>query len=578
MSKLALISMMLALLGVAWGNQEELDVVPSLGKIMAIKQFSDNAYFPSMEVVNALDVGEDDKASEVEEHRMHDAKAEGLLAKAADSLSLSGSNLGEMQADSTEQSQEERQLFARLKTRNPARVASTISRVVRYLGGMAHDGKRLNQKELDEARKWYIDSTAVVLGRYAYDDTESKMKVDGAHDVSGLKSRAKAAKKGMDDVDAARHMHKMGADKGMKYSGLNILELLERTGRLARFLSEVETAKVSVSTLPNLCRGAKCPPARAMNRIQRHVMKTEEEQEMHAAKRHVSKLAKLQKRESDITATINKLMQRVARGDPITGRTKAREAKAEKQMMKKAANSADGELKVQLNAAANKEDKARIVEAAGDIAEHKITNTMHAAAHPKQQKKRSANDVVVPVRDLTAHATTMMNIGLGRILHLFKKRHAQHTHLSTKEHKRVGNALRSMAAHLMQVNQKHIAAQSQKQRTPPVHRAAKAVAQHKSKLTKKAVTKPKKVKKSAKTWAHKGEVAAEQKAMDHGTPEAPSQQGSLLPKGSVVSKFIWNTLGKRGAVRVTPPKTLAELLKGGVSLMNGGQLHFLMHP
>merc|ERR1711881_540413 len=112
-----------------------------------------------------------------------------------------------------------------------------------------------------------------------------------------------------------------------------------------------------------------------------------------------------------------------------------------------------------------------------------------------------------------------------------------------------------MAAHLMQVYQKHIAAQSQKQRTPPVHRAAKAV------------TKPKKVKKSAKTWAHKGEVAAEQKAMDHGTAEAPSRQGSL-PKGSVVSKFIWNTLGKRGAVRTTPPKPLAELLKGGVSLMN----------
>merc|ERR1712138_25476 len=74
-----------------------------------------------------------------------------------------------------------------------------------------------------------------------------------------------------------------------------------------------------------------------------------------------------------------------------------------------------------------------------------------------------------------------------------------------------------------------------------------------------AGSKAKKVNSAApKTWAHKGEVAAEQHAMDQHQPEGPSQFGKV-PRGAVVSKFIWQTLVKRHRVREETPKTLAEL-------------------
>merc|ERR1711939_227736 len=249
------------------------------------------------------------------------------------------------------------------------------------------------------------------------------------------------------------------------------------------------------------------------------------------------------------------------------------------------------------------------------------------ATESKAEVKESAEDVAVPVEDLAKHAAKHISNGLTNILTLFKKRHRQHKHLSTAQHKRVNNMLRNMAAHLMQVNTEAMAekpertktAKSQKQQKQnsgdsskkKMHsgktkqaKAVKAAAptskkkagkmlapKPKQKRVNNATAKPqtkkvntqvkakdKKVNSAApKTWAHKGEVAAEQHAMDQHQPEGPSQFGKV-PRGAVVSKFIWQTLGKRHRVREETPKTLAELLKNGVSLMNGGRLHFMLRP
>jgi len=239
------------------------------------------------------------------------------------------------------------------------------------------------------------------------------------------------------------------------------------------------------------------------------------------------------------------------------------------------------------------------VEAAGDIAEKKIMSTMHSALtkhHIKRQIKKSQN-IAVPIQDLRSHVETHLNKGLSQILHLFKKRHRQHKHLTTSEHKLVSNKLRVMAAHLMKVNtvaQKNMKKKATKKKMPAPHRSLKAPKSTKLKIKKAPKPMPKagdnvspkasvKSKHSApKTWAHKGTVAVEQKAMDQGHAEAPSQglgQFGKVARGAIVNKFIWATLGKRNRqMKTETPKTLAELLKNGVHLMNGGRLHFLLHP
>lgn len=82
------------------------------------------------------------------------------------------------------------------------------------------------------------------------------------------------------------------------------------------------------------------------------------------------------------------------------------------------------------------------------------------------------------------------------------------------------------------------------------------------------------------TWSHKGEVKKEESAMASGNAEAPSQIKSgnrQLPPGAVVKKFIYDTLGSKNVRKLDEvPKTLAELLKGGVHLNTGGTLHFMM--
>merc|ERR1711881_447973 len=244
-----------------------------------------------------------------------------------------------------------------------------------------------------------------------------------AHDVSGLKSRAVAAKKSMDRMDAARHMHKMGQEKFIDHSRINVLKLIERTGRLAAFLSEIEDTR-SIGEM------------KKRNKTLRE---------------HVSKLSALQERESEITDAINELMKNIAHGDPITGKTNEQITAAAKKKQNAVASNAGKELAAQLDQAADKEDKARIVEVAGHVAEKKIMSTMNKAMAAKKPKKKKVSDshvipmskvrpmvkvrddLAVPLHTLHNHVTNYLNHKLGHVLKLFNKRHKQHKHLTTNE-------------------------------------------------------------------------------------------------------------------------------------------------
>merc|ERR1711988_570906 len=358
-------------------------------------------------------------------------------------------------------------------------------------------------------------------------------------------------------MDAARHMHKMGAEKSVNHHGLNVLRLIERTGRLAAFLSEIEDVTVVRNAMPMYCVGGDCPPDQVPPH---HLSKAKAH---HLIRRHVSKLAALQKREAEITARINQLMKNIAHGDPITGETNAETRMKAKAAEKVAASNAGAELQAQLNDAADKEDKARIVEAAGNVAQKKIMKTMNKAID-KAHKPETHASAARPVnqKDLVLPINT------------------QHKHLSMQEHKHVSKTLRSMAAHLMQKFATHhhgtqkvkphkVVKENAKKakNATKVHKKTKAVQKHRIKVA----AQKKEVAKTPTTWAHKGAVKKEQKAMDAGNPEAPSQQGQVAA-GGTVEKFIWHALGKPGLTRSEPPKTLAELLKSGVHLMNGGRL------
>merc|ERR1711988_229616 len=389
-------------------------------------------------------------------------------------------------------------------------------------------------------------------------------------------------------MDAARHMHKMGAEKSVNHHGLNVLRLIERTGRLAAFLSEIEDVTVVRNAMPMYCVGGDCPPDQVPPH---HLSKAKAH---HLIRRHVSKLAALQKREAEITASINQLMKNIAHGDPITGETNAETRMKAKAAEKVAASNAGAELQAQLNDAADKEDKARIVEAAGNVAQKKIMKTMNKAidkahkpeTHASAARPVNQKDLVLPINTLQNHVAGYVNHKLNHVLKLFTKRHAQHKHLSMQEHKHVSKTLRSMAAHLMQKFATHhhgtqkvkphkVVKENAKKakNATKVHKKTKAVQKHRIKVA----AQKKEVAKTPTTWAHKGAVKKEQKAMDAGNPEAPSQQGQVAA-GGTVEKFIWHALGKPGLTRSEPPKTLAELLKSGVHLMNGGRLHFVLGP
>lgn len=123
-----------------------------------------------------------------------------------------------------------------------------------------------------------------MLGRYAFEDKEATKQHTGSAGFDSLKSRAEEAKQAMDKIDAAEHLHKMGADSWMDDSGTNIVKLMDRTGRLARFLSEIEEVERS-------------------------------KRQVGAVK--ASSVNALEVRESEIAAAINQLLASVEVGDPI---------------------------------------------------------------------------------------------------------------------------------------------------------------------------------------------------------------------------------------------------------------------
>jgi hypothetical protein len=230
----------------------------------------------------------------------------------------------------------------------------------------------------------------------------------------------------------------MGADAWMDHSGTNILQLMEKTGRLARFLSEIEAA---------------------------------DKKKMVGETQKTSSVAKLQAREADITRAINNLLTSVESGDSITGN-------AVKDVLPAAAKDSAREKKLmgKLMSAADKEDKARIVEAAGDVAEKEMSQVMKDAAAGIKKEKQEINeekthdeseddvtvvhnampmvrvrdDVVAPINILHSKVQETVNKHLDKILKLFHDRKTQKQHMSVDDYKNVNSQLRMLAAHLMQ--------------------------------------------------------------------------------------------------------------------------------
>jgi hypothetical protein len=409
----------------------------AFGKIMAIKQQSD-IHFGAVHLNNLLgDTSELPKP--VQKQAEDNARIEGLmvqvdqhLAKQNELLAMSAdeNSLGEANQLGAEESAK----FAKILVRDPRKVAETIHNVVSYMGHLVKGGQALTEEQMDDARKWYIDTTALVLGRYAYDDTKADMKGQGMA-FDALKSRAEAAEHRMDTVDAARHLHKMQADDMIDSKNMNIVDMLSKTGNLASFLSEIEAAEIR-----------KRPTAAYVKQEQ----ETLQQMEMH---------------EGEITAAIDELMKKVELGDAITG----------KAMHFQHPSSTKQRLKNELMDAASKEDSARIVQAAGKVAEKKITDELNfmKTMPPKQPKYeeppehkgsrgtpprevggptplRSNEDLKAPVGMLARSVSSSINGQLDGILELFNKRKAHHKSLSVKEHQTVNSQLRSITANLMQ--------------------------------------------------------------------------------------------------------------------------------
>lgn len=474
------------------------------------------------------------------------------------------------------ESLETHQEFPKIKVRDPYQISETVKNVVTYLKGLVKDGKTLDEEQIHEARKWYLQTTALVLGRYAFEDKKATEQHDSAG-FDSLKSRAEEAKQSMDKIDAAEHLHKMGADSWMDDSGTNVVKLMDRTGRLARFLSEIEEVE----------------------RSKRQVGETVK----------ASKVNALEARESEITAAINKLLASVEVGDPITGAaTKdvapvaAKDSAREKNLMGK------------LFSAADKEDKARIVEAAGDVAEKQMSKVMKDASDDihKKEQEIEADDLAVPMGTLHKHVRNMVNKHLDKILKLFHSRKIKSQPLSLHDYKSVNSQLRGLAAHLMQkyaVKEQEvpvalkagmtlekamtmplasvawmkkpteIAEQKLKKKEPlsekaalpdndfgnpfaqlklkiPVHEALKkplhrVVAKHTE--TKPKVESPK----------HEAPKEAEE------TKPVPVPKKSRAPARDPVTQFVWHTIGKEGVQRIDKAKTLEDLLRNGVHLQTG---------
>jgi len=361
---------------------------------------------------------------------VEDSELEGLLVQADQQLvkqSEMTTDLGESSALGEKEEAE----FARILVRDPRKISKTIQNVVKYLGGTIKGRQTLSDEQMDEARKWYIDTTALVLGRFAYDDTMKDMRGDGAA-LDTLRARGEDAERSMDQMDAARHLHKMGADDMIDHNVPNIMNLLKRTGRLARFLSEIEATEMR----------------------SQHPSQTKRSQEYVKNERH--SLHQMEKHEGEITAAIDELMKKVELGDAITGK---------KRVQATGATSTKTKLTNELMDAAGKEDQARIVQAAGKVAETKIMKAMKFSNrnHPDhvrqvheppgmvaEQGPTPNQNVEAPVGLLGRHVSTAVNAHLDSILKLFNTRKAQKKNLSMEEHKAVNQELRGITAQLMQ--------------------------------------------------------------------------------------------------------------------------------
>jgi len=347
---------------------------------------------------------------------------------------------------------------------------------------------------------------------------------------------------------------------------------LQRARRLVAFLAEVEHAEHNPSQAP---QGV------------------------------TSKLEALKKRQKVTRKAIKTLMKRIERGDPISGRSNAQVTMQEAQVYQQAGKGLDSlQATTKLMDASNKEDKARILQAASGLAEKKMLENMHEAVAAdkddavvtvqmqgklkgkkmkgkkmkgkkmkgkkmkgkklkskklkvrKQAAESTESKVVMPElgtakHDLSAplsklHRKLSKHIGkrLGKLLKLFKKRHSQHKMLSLKENRRVNAQLRSMAALLMK---KHV----------EVEEAAKA--------------------KAAKAKAAKAKAAAAAAATAAAKEEEAQDQQHTSPAGisPAVQDFVQNTLSHQPA-NTPAASSLADLLHMGVRLKGGGMLHFVV--
>ena len=66
--------------------------------------------------------------------------------------------------------------FPKIEVRDPKKVADTIKGVVKYLQGLQVNGHKLTASQTEEAKKWYLQTTAIVLGRFAFDDNDNGKK------------------------------------------------------------------------------------------------------------------------------------------------------------------------------------------------------------------------------------------------------------------------------------------------------------------------------------------------------------------------------------------------------------------
>merc|ERR1711904_213781 len=517
---------------------------------------------------NLGDTNEDEKASEREKSIID---ADHAVSKLAEALGHHArhAQLGETrEVEPGFQEDEQVQLQTLLKP-TPGKmkgVTKVVGRLLDYLGQRMMEGNPLTKKEMDAVSKFYLEQTAHVLGEYAYDDSEAKFKAPGldGDEKAAAHHLANQVKHQMDRTDAKMHMHKMGVKshhmdenwmskmggKGGKGDPLMnmgppprfdaVMQHLEECGRLADFVDQVEKTCAT----------------------QHHPKPT---------------LQHLELKEAKITSGVEELLAKVKQGKLFSA-AKVRKGKSPR-----------AQLRAELTAAASKEDDATIVENAGAIAQKHIKSTLKRglALNPhKTEKKRAkrdhSKDIHVPVSVLKDHSTAELNKGLNDALALYGKRHKQKKTLSIQEHRKISEMLKKIAAHLMnkvepQENEQevHMLPQANivseertddKPDTPkrPVPKSKPAAAMHR-KPTKPAA-KPKAAAKPTKPAAKPKAAAPKPKP----TVTAPAKP---LVEGTAVKQFIWHTLGGQNQ-QPTPGMSLANLLKGGVRLFNGGKMFF----